>query len=497
MSQCNNAIRPALAATMLSLLISACGGGGGGYGGDNGGGYGGDNNPPPPPAPSPPTITLVAPTSGAATVNRTVSLSANATAAAGITRVEFLVDGTVVGTATTAPYALAWDTSAVSNGAHTLTARVTDAANTVVTSSPASVTVNNNPTITVALSPEETFPRPRSTASGSGELAFNLISGAVSGGITVSGITATMAHIHQGFAGANGDIIVNFVQSGSEPNRWDAQAGSLLTAQQVDDLLSGRLYVNVHSSNFPLGEIRGQLQPENIEVVFTEMNGNTVVPPVTITAGGVAATTIDSNAGNATVHANTTGVDDATEAHIHKAAAGANNAAALFALTKDPAAPGHWSAERQAVTASDRTDFNNNGWYIDVHTPANSAGAIRGQITPNPTPPPPSTTLAQLQSTIFTPRCSGCHSGVGGALPGSMNLTSAAASFAALVNVASVEQPAVFRVQPNSPDNSYLVRKLEGAPGISGERMPLGGPFLNQAALDQVRSWISAGAADN
>jgi CHRD domain/Bacterial Ig domain len=492
MSQRNDAIRPILAATMLALLISACGGGGG---------YGGDDNPPPQ-APSPPTITLTAPGSGTATVNRTVSLSANATAAAGVTRVEFLVDDTVVGVvgpAATTPYTFSWDTSTVSNGAHALTARVTDTANTVVTSSPVSVTVNNNPTITVALSPKETFPLPISTASGSGELNFNLISGAISGGITVSGITATMAHIHQGFAGTAGNVIVNFVQSDSDSNRWDAQAGSLLTAQQIDDLLTGRLYVNVHSSNFPLGEIRGQLQPENIEVVVTEMSDDAVVPvpPVTIPSGGVAATTIDSNAGNATVHVNTTGVDDATEAHVHKAAAGANNAATLFALTKDPDSPGHWSAERQAVTATDRTDFNNNGWYIDVHTPANSAGAIRGQITPNPAPPSPSATLAQLQSTIFTPRCSSCHSGVGGTLPGSMNLTSASASFAALVNVASVEQPSVLRVQPNNADNSYLLRKLEGVPGISGQRMPLGGPFLDQGALDQVRSWISAGAANN
>ncbi|MGH8237058.1 MAG: CHRD domain-containing protein [Steroidobacteraceae bacterium] len=486
MSERSNPIRLVLAAAMLLSLLPGCGGGGGG-----------DDNPPPPPAPAPPTITLAAPTSGTATANRTVSLSANATAGAGITRVEFLVDGAVVGTANTAPYSFAWDTSAVSNGPHTLTARVTDMANTVVTSAPVTVTVNNNPTIAVVLSPAETFPRPASTASGSGDLAFNLINGAVSGGVTVSGITATMAHIHQGFAGANGDIVVNFVQSGSDPSRWDAAAGSMLTTAQIDDLLAGGLYVNVHSSGFPLGEIRAQIQPENIEVVFTAMTANAVVPPVTITADGVAATTIDSNAGNATVHANTTGIDDATQAHVHKAAAGANNATSLFALTKDPATPGRWSAERQAVTAADRTDFGNNGWYIDVHTPANPAGAIRGQFTPDPAPPPPSTTLAQLQSTIFTPRCSGCHSGAGNALPGSMNLSSAAGSFAALVNVSSEEQPAVLRVRPNNPDSSYLVRKLEGAAGISGGRMPLGGPFLDQATIDQVRSWITAGAANN
>jgi hypothetical protein len=30
------------------------------------------------------------------------------------------------------------------------------------------------------------------------------------------------------------------------------------------------------------------------------------------------------------------------------------------------------------------------------------------------------------------------------------------------------------RVAPGNPDNSYLVRKLEGTAGITGSRMPLG-----------------------
>jgi hypothetical protein len=52
-------------------------------------------------------------------------------------------------------------------------------------------------------------------------------------------------------------------------------------------------------------------------------------------------------------------------------------------------------------------------------------------------------------------------------------------------------------VKAGDPDNSYLIRKLEGLAGISGSRMPLGGPFLDQATIDQVRSWISNGAPNN
>ncbi len=103
-------------------------------------------------------------------------------------------------------------------------------------------------------------------------------------------------------------------------------------------------------------------------------------------------------------------------------------------------------------------------------------------------------TLAQLQTNIFTPRCSGCHTGVGGVLPGVMNLTSTANTAAALINVTSLSEPPLKRVLPGDPNNSYIIHKLEGTQTV-GARMPFGGPFLDQATIDQVRAWIQAGAA--
>ena len=110
----------------------------------------------------------------------------------------------------------------------------------------------------------------------------------------------------------------------------------------------------------------------------------------------------------------------------------------------------------------------------------------------------PAVTLTKLQTDIFTPKCSGCHNGSapsGGALPGSMDLR-AGHTFANVVNVASLEQPALMRVKPGEPNNSYVVHKLEGT-DITGSRMPFGGPFLDQATIDKVRSWIAAGAPNN
>ncbi|MBL8360768.1 MAG: hypothetical protein JNN18_09770 [Rubrivivax sp.] len=108
---------------------------------------------------------------------------------------------------------------------------------------------------------------------------------------------------------------------------------------------------------------------------------------------------------------------------------------------------------------------------------------------------PAASTLAQIQALVFTPMCSGCHDGSSGAiLPGALNLTTGN-SYANLVNV-SAREAALMRVAPGDPDNSYLYRKLLGS-GITGQRMPFGGPYLDDATMARIRSWIASGAPNN
>jgi len=103
-----------------------------------------------PPDTTPPTVTLASPGSS---VSGTVTLSATAADNVGVTKVEFYADGTLLGTDTSSPFSLAWDSSGIANGSHALTAKAYDAAGNVTTSGTVTVTTTNTvatPTISPA-----------------------------------------------------------------------------------------------------------------------------------------------------------------------------------------------------------------------------------------------------------------------------------------------------------------------------------------------------------
>ena len=100
-----------------------------------------------------PSVSLTSPYAGSSYVAPAmVSLAASATDSDGsITRVDFLADGTLVASATAAPYLATWNAAAAGN--YALTARATDNAGAVGTSTPVSVTITANaaPSVTITL----------------------------------------------------------------------------------------------------------------------------------------------------------------------------------------------------------------------------------------------------------------------------------------------------------------------------------------------------------
>ena len=110
----------------------------------------------------------------------------------------------------------------------------------------------------------------------------------------------------------------------------------------------------------------------------------------------------------------------------------------------------------------------------------------------------PPVSFASSVQPIFSANCatSGCHSG---AFPaGNMNLESGQA-YGNIVNVASLEVPALKRVLPSDASSSYLYRKLKftGSPDIVGVQMPFGSAPLPSDEIDAIEAWINQGAQNN
>ncbi|RKI36567.1 hypothetical protein D7Y27_28020 [Corallococcus sp. AB004] len=113
---------------------------------------------------TPPTATLTAPTAGTP-VSGTVTLQATASDDVGVTHVEFL-DGTkLLGTSSTAPYSLDWNTVGAGDGNHFLVVRAHDATGNAGRSTPVTVQVLNTPNANVAAY-DATFKTPRCATAG-------------------------------------------------------------------------------------------------------------------------------------------------------------------------------------------------------------------------------------------------------------------------------------------------------------------------------------------
>jgi hypothetical protein len=120
----------------------------------------------------------------------------------------------------------------------------------------------------------------------------------------------------------------------------------------------------------------------------------------------------------------------------------------------------------------------------------------------SPTEPPPASgggtafTFTQIQGQILTPVCAraGCHA----ASAASAGLVlEAGQSYGLLVGHRSSENGSLDRVSPGDPDRSYMILKLRGDPSITGERMPLGGPYLTSDQIAGIAAWIRAGAPND
>lgn len=221
-------------------------------------------------------------------------------------------------------------------------------------------------------------------------LTFDIQYGGLSG-------PATAAHIHGpgGLDESVGVMIDLAPFNGGAFGVSGKLAGSvILTPAQKASILSGKTYVNVHTAANRPGEIRGQVVPLTMLSALSGDNER----PNRVSTPGSGAGQFRLSGDQLTFEVSYSGLSGpATAAHIH-GPADADGAAGVmidlapfnggaFGTSGTLAGTVTLTPAQFLAVASGRT-------YVNVHTGANRAGEIRGQIVPCATALPFSATLS-------------------------------------------------------------------------------------------------------
>ena len=230
-----------------------------------------------------------------------------------------------------------------------------------------------------------------STATGTGSFILNAAKDELTYNITVDGLsgTITSAHFHNAAEGSDGGIVRTITSSfsnGTASGVWKSSDGEQLTAGLVTELEAGRIYVNVHTSAHPSGEIRGQLKSLSAgETGFTaKMAGTNEVPSNSSSGTGTGVFVLNSAGDDLTFDITVTGLSGAiTASHFHHESVGVSGLAVRTITSSfiNNTASGEWKkTDSESLTPSLVTELNAGRIYVNAHTSSNSAGEIRGQL---------------------------------------------------------------------------------------------------------------------
>ena len=247
-----------------------------------------------------------------------------------------------------------------------------------------------------------------SPGTGFGRISLNHTETELAYWIEFSGLVVaeTAAHFH---SAAEGGSVVRPLGLGSpKAGVWKFTDSPALTAARVQALKDGLIYVNIHSSMFPNGEIAGDVlagacDPKCFDAVLDGAQAGT-----TSAAGGAGHFVLSHAHERLAYNYTITGIVDETASHIHNQ----NEGGAVVRNTGvGQSKSGEWDYDDvPALTIARVIDLNNSQLYVNVHTPTYPAGEIRGQLLPVPCfatgvedTPPARTTLGQNYPNPFNP----------------------------------------------------------------------------------------------
>jgi len=192
--------------------------------------------------------------------------------------------------------------------------------------------------------------------------------------------TALASHIHQAEPGVSGPIIVPLTIAGTITG--SIRGTDTLTDSGEQALLTGGMYINVHSDSFPAGEIRAQLSlatPGQADLLSGNLQGLQETPPTSSLATGSVKALLDKGTDSVFVTGNYFGLTGPPlAAHIHRAPVGIAGPI-IVPLSASGSDTGAVSGTG-LLAASDVIEMVNGNTYVNVHTDSFPGGEIRAQL---------------------------------------------------------------------------------------------------------------------
>ncbi len=249
--------------------------------------------------------------------------------------------------------------------------------------------------LSTTLNGAQSVPPSPVTGTGSGSFVLNETFTELAYVISYQGLTGALSvggHFHVGSPGINGAAVRGIAEAGAAPSGtvtgvWRSTDTEPLTPALVESLLTGRVYVNFHTTSNPAGEIRGQVTLATALHFAAHLSGAQEPNPVTTDAMGTGVFVLSADRVQLDYYLTYRDLSGSLSAggHIHTGAQGVSGPVALgIASGGGPASDavkGTWkSTDSTPLTPALVDSLIAGRFYVNFHTAANPGGEIRGQL---------------------------------------------------------------------------------------------------------------------
>jgi hypothetical protein len=241
-------------------------------------------------------------------------------------------------------------------------------------------------------------PATTSTATGTAVMLYDINANTFDLFVSITGMAnaATASHIHEGAAGAAGPVVTGLGAEAVYTRSGNNLTATFRNVTHLGDklkLLQNGAYYNIHSAQFPGGEIRGQLiaRPKRLVAIMDVAQEQAAFPAVNLTGAnlsdfGAAVMSYDPGTNRVSLRSSVYNFRNTlNNSHYHEGAPGVSGGVVL-SLGNNANAGGYTNANGYIAGSfdlpytGDPIKLLTGGAYLNYHSTTFAGGELRGQV---------------------------------------------------------------------------------------------------------------------